>query len=122
MRRVFLKFALSVFCCFMGDFVIPVPIATPEGVTIVYFLAVAGPCSRGDSPFGLAPLYFRRNSNDRRASFLPITSCPSRRQLGRLFSLPRSLCFLNFPRQFCSHQSLNHLPPITISLSGKIRS
>lgn len=31
MRRVFLKFALSVFCCFMGDFVIPVINCDPRG-------------------------------------------------------------------------------------------
>lgn len=86
-------------CFYLGDFVIPVlsSISAFDRVTIVYFLAVAGPCPRGTGPT-LLPTKF----HDRRG----IVLSPSRRQLGRLFPFPSSLCVVNFPRQFCNHNPL----------------
>lgn len=90
-RRVFFKPVLFFSCFYLGDFVIF------DRVTIVYFLAVAGPCPRGTGPT-LLPTKF----HDRRG----IVLSPSRRQLGRLFPFPSSLCVVNFPRQFCNHNPL----------------
>lgn len=57
---------------------------------------------RRSVPQGDRPTLLPTKLHDRRG----IVLSPSRRQLGRLFPFPSSLCVVNFPRQFCNHNPL----------------